>query len=145
MAECHLRVSAMKRVNQALLSLFVFAPLAVAAFQPATGQSLTIKDLARKCHLNFERIFIMQSKLISAAVLAVAALTSVAASAEIYNSYLFDQMKAPASRTRAEVKAEVLQARQGATPVAPGSANNGATEPQKASAPTAERVKTSQP
>ncbi|MGH8743356.1 MAG: DUF4148 domain-containing protein [Burkholderiales bacterium] len=87
----------------------------------------------------------MQSKLISAAVLAVAALTSVAASADIFNPYLWEQMKAPSSRTRAEVKAEVLQARQGATPVAPDSAYNGATESQKASAPTAERLKTSQP
>lgn len=54
----------------------------------------------------------MKSNFITAAVVAVAALTSVAASAEGYNQYLFDQMKAPVTKTRAEVKAEVLQERQ---------------------------------
>jgi hypothetical protein len=61
-------------------------------------------------HLTFERIFIMKSNFIAAAVVAVAALTSVAASAESFNPYLFDQMQAPSTRTRAEVKAELQQA-----------------------------------
>ena len=47
----------------------------------------------------------MKSKLIAAAVLSVAALTSVAASADTFNPYLWEQMKAPATRTRAEVTA----------------------------------------
>ena len=87
----------------------------------------------------------MLSKLISTAVLAVAALTTVAASAETFNPYLWDQMKAPSSRTRAEVKAEMLQARQGATPGAPSSAYNGVTKQQEPSAPKAEQVKASLP
>ena len=52
----------------------------------------------------------MKTKFISAAVLAVAALSSVGASAQTFNTYLFDQMKAPATRTRADVKAEAAQA-----------------------------------
>lgn len=52
----------------------------------------------------------MKSNFIAAAVVAVAAFTSVAASADTFNPYLFDQMKAPTSKTRAEVKAEMLQA-----------------------------------
>jgi len=52
----------------------------------------------------------MKSNFIGAAVVAVAALTSVAASAEAFNPYLWDQMKAPSTRTRAEVRAELLQA-----------------------------------
>ena len=70
----------------------------------------------------------MKSKLIASAVVAVAALTSVAASAQTFNSYLWDQMKAPSTRTRAEVQAEVLQAqRDGATA---SSSSSGATTRQ---------------
>ena len=49
----------------------------------------------------------MKSKFISAAVVAVAALTSLGASAESFNSFVFDQMAAPSPTTRAEVKAEM--------------------------------------
>lgn len=70
----------------------------------------------------------MKSKLIASAVVAIAALTSVAASAQTFNSYLWDQMKVPSTRTRAEVQAEVLQGqREGATA---GSNSNGATTQQ---------------
>ncbi len=80
----------------------------------------------------------MKSNIITAAVVAVAALTSVAASAEIYNAYLFDQMKAPATKTRAEVKAEVLQAqREGALA---GSSYNGAAAQQNLGAPSTEKA-----
>jgi hypothetical protein len=54
----------------------------------------------------------MTSRFFASAVLAAAALTSVAASAESFNPYLWDQMKAPATKTRAQVKAETLQAPQ---------------------------------
>lgn len=57
----------------------------------------------------------MKSSFITAAVVAMAAFTSMAASADTFNPYLFDQMKAPTARTRAEVKAEVLQARREGT------------------------------
>ena len=68
----------------------------------------------------------MKSKLIASAVVAIAALTSVAASAQTFNSYLWDQMKVPSTRTRAEVQAEVLQGqREGAT-----ASSNGATTQQ---------------
>ena len=80
----------------------------------------------------------MKSKLIAATVVAVAALTSVAASAETFNSYLFDQMRAPSTKTRAEVKAEVLQARrEGATA---SSSYNGAAAQQNLGAPHAEKA-----
>ena len=80
----------------------------------------------------------MKSNLIAAAVVAVAALTSVAASAETFNSYLFDQMQAPTTKTRAEVKAEVLQAqREGASGA---SSYNGALAQQNLGAPHAERA-----
>ena len=80
----------------------------------------------------------MKSNFITAAVVAVAALTSVAASAEGYNQYLFDQMKAPATKTRAEVRAELLQAqREGAVA---GSGYNGAAAQQHLSAPSAEKA-----
>ena len=49
----------------------------------------------------------MKSKFIAAAVVAVAALSSVGASAETFNSYVFDQMTAPSQKTRAEVKADM--------------------------------------
>jgi Domain of unknown function (DUF4148) len=51
----------------------------------------------------------MKSRFVYAAVLAVAGLGCVSASAEMFNPYLFDQMKAPSTRTRAEVRAEMLQ------------------------------------
>ncbi len=81
----------------------------------------------------------MKSKFISAAVLSLAAMTSMGASAEIYNAWMFDQMSAPASKTRAEVKAEVLQVQAGA---ASGSSYNGAIAQQKLSAPVAEKAGT---
>ena len=81
----------------------------------------------------------MKSKLISAAVLSVAALTSLGASAQIYNSWMFDQMAAPASKTRAEVKAEVRNAAPGAG-LASGSAYNGATAQQNLASPVAEKA-----
>jgi hypothetical protein len=52
----------------------------------------------------------MKSNFVAAAVVAVAALTSVAASAQPLNAFLLEQMQAPATKTRAEVKSEVLQA-----------------------------------
>ena len=79
----------------------------------------------------------MKSKFISATVLSVAAMTSVGASAEIYNSWMFDQMAAPVAKTRAEVKADVLQAQPGA---ASGSAYNGAIAQQKLGVPVAEKA-----
>jgi len=78
----------------------------------------------------------MKSNFVAAAVVAVAALTSVAASAETFNSYLYDQMKAPVTKTRAEVKAEVVQA-QGANSA---SSYNGATAQQNLAAPRAEKT-----
>ena len=87
----------------------------------------------------------MKPSLIAATVVAVAALTSVAASAEIYNPYLFDQMQAPATKTRAEVKAEVLQALREGAPAS--SSYNGASQAKKAgAAPQAapDQVKTSE-
>lgn len=78
----------------------------------------------------------MKSNFVAAAVVAVAALTSVAASAETFNSYLYDQMKAPVTKTRAEVKAEVVQA-QGANSA---SSYNGATAQQTLAAPRAEKT-----
>ncbi len=79
----------------------------------------------------------MKSNLIAAAVLAASAMTSVAANAQIFNSYLFDQMQTASTKTRAEVKAEVLQAqRDGASP---SSAYNGATAQQTLAAPRADK------
>jgi hypothetical protein len=86
--------------------------------------------------LNFERIFIMKSNFIAAAVVAVAALTSVAASAQTFNSYLFDQMQAPATKTRAEVKSDLLQAQNAGS----ASSYNGATAQQNLAAPRAEKA-----
>lgn len=80
----------------------------------------------------------MKSNFIRAAVLSVAALTGVAASAQTFNSYLFDQMSAPATKTRAEVKAEALQAqREGALA---GAGDNGAVARQSLSAPRADKT-----
>jgi hypothetical protein len=87
---------------------------------------------------NFERIFIMKSNFIAAAVVAVAAFGSVGASAQTFNSFLFDQMQTPATKTRAEVKSEVLQV-QNATSA---SSYNGATAQQNLSAPRAEKAGT---
>lgn len=56
----------------------------------------------------------MNSKYISAAVVAVAALTGMNASAEAINQWLIDQMNMKSSKTRAEVRAEMLQAQQAA-------------------------------
>lgn len=69
-----------------------------------------------------------KSKLIASAVVAIAALTCVAASAQTFNSYLWDQMKVPSTRTRAEVQAEVLQGQRGGATVS--SSANGATTRQ---------------
>ena len=78
----------------------------------------------------------MKSNFIAAAVVAVAALSSVAASAETYNSFLFDQMQAPSTKTRAEVKSEVLQAQNANA----ASSDNGATAQQNLAAPRAEKA-----
>ena len=53
----------------------------------------------------------MKSTFIAAAVVAVAGLTSVAASAEPLNAFLLEQMQLPSTKTRAEVKSELLEAR----------------------------------
>lgn len=79
----------------------------------------------------------MKSKLIASAVVAVAALTSVAASAQTFNSYLWDQMKVPSTRTRAEVQAEVLQAQRGGATAS--SSSNGATAQQNPGASNGDR------
>lgn len=80
----------------------------------------------------------MKSNFISAAVLTVAALTGAAASAETFNSYLFDQMSAPATKTRAEVKAEVLQAQREVALA--GSSYNGSAARQSLSAPRVDKA-----
>ena len=78
----------------------------------------------------------MKSNFVAAAVVAVAALTSVAASAQPLNAFLLDQMQAPATKTRAEVKSEVLQAQKtDAT-----SSFNGVTAQQNLAAPRAEKA-----
>ncbi|MES2941524.1 MAG: DUF4148 domain-containing protein [Pseudomonadota bacterium] len=82
----------------------------------------------------------MKSKFISAAVLAVSAFVSMGASAEMYNSWLFDQMAAPATKTRAEVKAEVIQAQQQGGVAA--SAYYGATAQQQIGTVPAEKAGT---
>jgi Domain of unknown function (DUF4148) len=82
----------------------------------------------------------MTSKFIASAVLAAAALTSVAASAETFNPYLWDQMKAPTTKTRAAVKAELLQAPKDASATAAPSAYYGAADPQKSGASSAEKT-----
>ena len=46
----------------------------------------------------------------STAVVAAAALTSGATSAQMFNAYQFDQMRALATKTRAAVRAEVASA-----------------------------------
>jgi len=79
----------------------------------------------------------MKSKLIASAVVAIAALTSVAASAQTFNSYLWDQMKVPSTRTRAEVQAEVLQGQRGGATANSGA--NGATAGQNPGASGGDR------
>lgn len=77
----------------------------------------------------------MKSNFIAAAVVAVAALSSVAASAEPLNAFLLEQMQAPSTKTRAEVKSEMLQAKNANA----ASSFNGATAQQNLSAPRAEK------
>ena len=81
----------------------------------------------------------MTSKFIASAVLAAAALTSVAASAETFNPYLWDQMKAPAMKTRAAVKPELLLAPKDASASTSPSAYYGAANPQMPMASSAEQ------
>lgn len=78
----------------------------------------------------------MKSNFIAAAVVAVAALSSVAASAQPLNAFLLDQMQSPSTRTRAEVKSEVIQAQNAAAT----SSYNGVTAQQNLSAPRAEKA-----
>ncbi|MFS2035769.1 DUF4148 domain-containing protein [Polaromonas sp. CT11-55] len=80
----------------------------------------------------------MKSNFVAAAVVAVAALTSVAASAQPLNAFLLDQMQAPSSKTRAEVKSEVLQAQKADAT----SSFNGVTAQQNLAAPRAEKTGT---
>jgi len=80
----------------------------------------------------------MKSNFVAAAVVAVAALTSVAASAQPLNSFLFEQLQAPSTKTRAEVKSEVVQA-QNANAT---SSFNGVTAQQNLAAPRAEKTGT---
>ena len=85
----------------------------------------------------------MKSKIISASVLAVAALTSFGASAELPSAWMFDQMAAPSSRTRAEVKAEVVQAQNSQRAANQGaSAYNGAIAQQNLATAPAEKAGT---
>jgi opacity protein-like surface antigen len=77
----------------------------------------------------------MKSNFVAAAVVAVAALSSVAASAQPLNAFLLEQMQAPATRTRAEVKSEVIQAQNAGA----ASSFNGATAQQTLSAAPAEK------
>jgi hypothetical protein len=83
----------------------------------------------------------MTSKFIASAVLAAAALTSVAATAETFNPFLWDQMKTAATRIRAEVKAELLQAPKDASAATSPSAYYGAADPQWPSASPAGQAK----
>lgn len=78
----------------------------------------------------------MKSNLIAAAVVAVAALSSVAASAEPLNAFLLEQMQAPSTKTRAEVISEMLQAKNANA----ASSFNGATAQQNLVAPRAEKA-----
>ena len=80
----------------------------------------------------------MKSNFIAAAVVAVAALSSVAASAQPLNAFLLEQMQSPSTRTRAEVKSEVLQAQNANA----ASGFNGATAQQNLAVPRAEKTGT---
>jgi hypothetical protein len=91
----------------------------------------------------------MKSNFFAATVVAVAAFTSVAASAETFNSFVFDQMATPSAKTRAEVKAEAVQAPAAANAYSGALNQQTQTAPrtEKTSAPpqaAAELVKTSQ-
>lgn len=79
----------------------------------------------------------MTSKFTASAVLAFAALTSVAASAETFNLYLWDQVKAPMTKSRVEVKADMLRAPKDASATVAPTADSGAADPQKPGAPSA--------
>ena len=76
----------------------------------------------------------MKSNLIASLVVAASAFATVGASAQTFNTYLFDQMKAPVTKTRAEVRAEAAQGQ------ASSSAYNGATAQQNLNAPQAEKA-----
>jgi Domain of unknown function (DUF4148) len=92
---------------------------------------------AQKVHSPLKGTCIMTSKLLASAVFVAAALTSVGASAETFNPYLWDQMKAPTTKTRAAVKAELLQAPKDASVIASPSAYYGAADLQKPDASSA--------
>jgi hypothetical protein len=78
----------------------------------------------------------MKSNFIAAVVVAVAGLTSVAASAEPLNAFLLEQMQLPSTKTRAEVKSEMLQARKANA----ASSYESATAQQNLTAPRAEKA-----
>ena len=78
----------------------------------------------------------MKSNLIAAAVVAVAGLTSVAASAEPLNAFLLEAMQMPSTKTRAEVKSEMLQARKASA----ASSSDGATAQQNLTAPRTDKA-----
>jgi Domain of unknown function (DUF4148) len=82
----------------------------------------------------------MTSRFIASAVLAAATLTSFAASAESFNPYLWDQMKTPTTKTRAQVKAETLQAPQEVSATALSSADTDVAGPQKPGVSSKERA-----
>lgn len=78
----------------------------------------------------------MKSNFIAAAIAVVAGLTSVAASAEPLNAFLLEAMQMPSTKTRAEVKSELLQAQK--ANAAPS--NDSATAQQNLTAPRAEKA-----
>ena len=73
---------------------------------------------------------LMKSYVTRTAVFAIAALTafSASASAETFNSWIFKQMATPSTRTRAEVRAEVLQGQTPARRPASGMASDAQAE-----------------
>jgi hypothetical protein len=77
----------------------------------------------------------MKSNFIAAVVVAVAGLTSVAASAEPLNAFLLEAMQLPSTKTRAEVKSELLQARKANA----ASSSDSATAQQNLNASRAEK------
>jgi hypothetical protein len=84
-----------------------------------------------ECSTLYEGTRIMNSRFIASAVVAATALASFAAFAQSFNPYLWDQMKAPSGKTRAQVKAELQQAPQDLSATAPSSADHGVSGPQK--------------
>ena len=88
----------------------------------------------------------MKLKLIAAAVVAVAAPTSLDASAETFNSFVFDQMAALSQKTRAEVSADTALAASVHTPqtavtnAASGSSYYGALAQQQLEASAAQNA-----